>query len=194
MTQPEAIDTDLLPPGCGLFFRWLFATILGMGIGWAAGWQISFQVPGALASAALGLSIGLVLGLFQGWVLRNHLHRPWIWVVVTGLGWAAGLSLGAWIAQHFGFSDILFGLFTGLVTGLVVGAAQWVFLQKRVTSAGWWILASTFAWTASLLFYQPGVSWLGFYYGTLSGIVTGIAILWLVYRPVPDVEQPANPE
>ncbi len=191
MSNTGPNESELIPPGCGLFFRWLFASILGMGIGWAAGWQISFLVPGTWSVAALGAITGLGLGIFQGWVLRPHFRRAMaIWTGATTLGWVVGISLGAWIAQHIGLSDVLFGLVVGLAAGFVVGAAQWAFLQKKVTRAGWWILASAFGWMSSLIFYQPGLSWLGFYYGTLSGIVTGVAILWLIYRPIPENDKP----
>jgi hypothetical protein len=101
--------------------------------------------------------------------------------------------LGAWVAQVYGLSELAFGIVTGLITGLVVGLAQWVFLRTQVTRAGWWIPASVFAWTSGLVFYQPGASWLGLYIGTLAGIVTGIVILWLIYRPEPDANQPETP-
>ncbi len=179
-------ENQLIPPGCGMWFAWLFANILGTALGWAAGWQASFRAPGILVTIALGAVLGLVQGFFQWLVLRSHLNGAGRWVLVTMLGWAAGFALGVLLAQRLGLAEAAFGLVTGAVAGTILGLFQWIYLRGRVTSASWWLPASIFAWASTLIFYQPGASWIGVFYGTLSGIVTGVAILWLIYRPMPD--------
>ena len=105
------------------------------------------------------------------------------WILASGLGWTAGLPVGAILAQRIGLSEALFGVVMGAVIGVTTGLLQWIYLSRHVTSAGWWIPANIFAWASSILYYQAGVSWLGVLYGALAGIVTGVAILWLIYRP-----------
>jgi hypothetical protein len=187
MEQKESREEgELVPPGCGLFFSWLLANIAGTALGWALGWRMSFLAPGGLSAAALGLTTGFILGAAQWLVLRGHFRGAAWWILATALGWMVGISTGAWLAQQYGLSEFAFGLVTGIVTGLCSGAAQWLFLKRRVMSAGWWLPASLFAWASSLIYYQPGATWLGILYGALSGIVTGVAMLWLVYRPAKD--------
>jgi hypothetical protein len=173
-----------VPPGCGLFFAWLAASAIATTLGWRLGWRLSFLAPGGLATAILGLTLGLSLGAAQWLVLRGHFRGPGWWIPVTALGWTVGITVGAWLGQQFGLAEIGFGIVLGTVTGLCLGAVQWLFLRRRVTRAGWWLPASTFAWASSLIYYQPGISWLGGLMGVLAGIVTGVAILWLIYRPV----------
>jgi hypothetical protein len=181
-SQPD----QLLPPGCGLFFSWLILTILGAGIGWAAGWLASFHVPGQLATMFLGIVFGAVLGLFQWLPLRGHLNKSILWVILSSLGWGIGFPIGALFAQRFGLTEATFGLAVGIVAGFCVGLFQWIYLRRQLSGAGWWILANAFVWGWSLVFYRPGVSAIGAFYGALSGIVTGITMMWLIYRPIPD--------
>jgi hypothetical protein len=107
------------------------------------------------------------------------------WVIASALGWSAGFSIGAAFAQRLGLSDIFFGVIVGFVTGAILGILQWLVLRQNVLSAGWWVPASIFAWTSSMLYYRPGVTGAGAYYGILSGLVTGTVLLWLIYRPEP---------
>jgi hypothetical protein len=155
-------------------------------IGWAVGWRASFLTPGVLSTVGLGATIGLILGSIQSLVLHGQLKGPGWWVLANVIGWAAGFSVGVWLGQQLGLTEATFGFVIGLVTGAFLGVSQWIVLRRQVPDAGWWIPACIFAWAASLLYYQPGVTWLGVLYGTLSGIVTGTVLLWLLYRPVPD--------
>lgn len=182
----ESVQGDPIPPGCGLWLGWMGLTFLGTAVGWAAAWRISFAVPGMLSIIALGGVMGLVLGLFQWPVLYGVLRAAWWWIVASVLGWAVGFPLGVFAAQQLGLVEAGFGVVTGTVTGACVGLAQWLVLRRQVTQAGWWLPATIFAWGVGLFYYQPGATWLGLLYGALVGIVTGIVLLWLIYRPVAD--------
>jgi hypothetical protein len=181
----ETEKGDFLPPGCGFWLGWLAASVLGMLLGWIIGWRASFLVPGGISTIVLGLIVGLILGFMQWLVLRNHLMRPGWWIIASALGWSAGFSIGAAVAQLLGFSEIFFGMVVGFIIGAFLGILQWLILRQKVLSAGWWVPASILAWTSSLLYYRPGISGAGAYYGILSGLVTGTVLLWLLYRPEP---------
>lgn len=188
MTE-EQKSTDSLPPGCGLWFSWFFASILGSLLGWLIGWQGSFFVPGALSTIVLGALMGTSLGIMQWLVLRGHINQASWWVPASAAGWAAGFTIGVSLAHSLSLAGIEFGVTVGVITGAFLGLSQWLVLRNHVTQAGWWVLASIFAWASGLLYYQPGVSWIGALYGTLTGMVTGLALLWLFYRPVSDEGQ-----
>jgi hypothetical protein len=173
-------------PGCGLLVGWVLATVLGSGLGWAAAWGLSFAVPAGLATAALGLVMGAVLGAAQAVLLRTHLKPAWPWVLVTALAWAVGFPGGIALAYRFGWVEAVLGGVVGAVVGLLQGLLQWGLLRGQVTQAGWWILASLFGWAVALFYYRPGLSAAGLFYGLLAGIVTGVALLWLFYRPTSD--------
>jgi hypothetical protein len=184
--DPQAAPSppsDPIPPGCGIYFSWLGLTILGSLLGWWLGWQLSYLVPGGLSTWTLAGVMGLVLGAAQWPVVQAHLPRSGWWVLATGLGWMAGFQLGSLLAYRFGLAGIAFGLLVGVVTGAVLGLFQWVYLQRWVSRAGWWVPASIFAWASSLIYFRPGPNALGGLMGALVGLVTGLALLWLVYRP-----------
>jgi hypothetical protein len=182
MTSSET--SDLLPSGCGLWISWLFASIFGGLLGWWLGWRASFLIPGFFSTVTLGLFMGLVLGALQWLVLRSHLNGAGWWVPASGVGWGLGFTTGVLLAQQFGLMEVGFGLSIGLTTGLCLGIFQWMVLKGNVSKAGVWVPVNIFAWGTSLVFYRPGSTALGAYIGTLSGMVTGLAMLWLIYRPI----------
>ena len=182
--EPEA--GELLPPGCGLWLGWIITSIIGSASGWALGWWASMIAPGMISTAIIGSTMGIFLGSMQWLVIRGIVDRSGWWPLASVFGWGAGFSIGVEIAQRLGLSDIMFGLVVGVLIGTLLGLSQWVVLHRQVTKAGWWIPASTFAWASSLIYYRPGITGVGAVYGILSGIVTGIVLLWLFYRPVPD--------
>jgi hypothetical protein len=183
MSDTPSPDSDLIPPGCGMFLAWLLVTTLGSTAGWALGWQASYLAPGWLAVFALAGVMGLVLGAAQWLVLRANLGGAGWWAAATGLGWAAGFPLGAETAGRLGLVGLPFGLLAGLVTGAALGLLQWLVLRRQVTRAFWWVPVSVFAWASALIYYRPGANWLGLLFGLLVGIASGVALLWLVYRP-----------
>jgi hypothetical protein len=66
--------------------------VLASGIGWAAGRGLVVAVLPPQATVLAGGIIGAALGLAQWLVLRNRIVRSWWWIIVSGLGWAVGLT------------------------------------------------------------------------------------------------------
>lgn len=182
----ETPAVEGLPPGCGLWFGWIIASSLGTGIGWALGWRASYALPGLFSPLAIGLVVGLLLGAVQMVVLRGLVSNPVRWAGATALGWGLGFPAGSTLAQLFGLTEIWFGALTGAVVGLFLALFQWLVLHGRVSRAWLWAPTSLFAWATSMIYYRPGITAIGFLYGLLAGIVTGVTLVWLVYRPVDD--------
>ena len=121
------------------------------------------------------------------------------WVLASIVGMVVGLLigflslsiiydvLGDWLIYNV-LGDWLDFLFLGIVPGIGVGVLQWLVLRRRVSVAGWWVLASAAAGygiLAGFIGYSESLS-----FGTLlrftgvvalGGAVTGI-LQWLVLR------------
>jgi len=123
-----------------------------------------------------------VKGSQVGWVF-------WLqWVLASTVGMFVGYPVGA-ITLGNVLGDWLGTLFFGTGLGIGVGVLQWLVLRRRVSGAGWWVLASAaggygivqaaphmFSPSLSfgaLLSYTPVVA--------LGGAVTG-TLQWLVLR------------
>jgi hypothetical protein len=182
-TEPAKQDADLLPPGCGMWFAWLFTSTIGMGLGWVLGWQLSFLIPGVFSTVMLGAAVGLILGALQWPVLRIQFQNSGLWILHTAAGWGVGFALGVFIVQSFGLIDWLFGLVLGVIVGAVVGISQWLFLARRTPKAGWWVPVSVFSLASGLVYYRAEAPWLGLLIGALYGIVTGVALVWMLFGP-----------
>jgi hypothetical protein len=104
------------------------------------------------------------------------------------LGFFIGFFLGALIIDIAG----IWLTFTviAILLGLGVGVLQWLVLRKRVSRAGWWVLASAAGGTLlfqnvfegiywSLEGFGALLSWIGVV--ALGGAVTG-TLQWLVLR------------
>jgi hypothetical protein len=177
-------SADLLPPGCGMWFAWVFTSTVGAAVGWILGWQVSFIIPGIFSTIMLGAVTGLVIGSLQWLVLRAQFNRSALWILATSAGWAIGFSLGVFTAQSFELIDWSFGLAAGIVTGAVVGVSQWLYLSRRVPRALLWIPLSTFALASGFIYYRAEAVWIGLLFGALYGIVTGVGLVWFLFGPV----------
>jgi hypothetical protein len=124
------------------------------------------------------------------------------WVVASTVGWFVGLIMmyiiGFLMAESFDI-EWLTDLYMGIMLGIGVGVLQWLVLRRRVSRAGWWVLASAagFVVVGGSVFGAADVVF-GFLEGmggmssfinvlgrtvvvALGGAVTGI-LQWLVLR------------
>jgi hypothetical protein len=131
------------------------------------------------------------------------------WVVASTVGWFVGFILsfvlgsiiveGVYGGEFYVLGSILSGLIGGAVVGAVAGILQWLVLRRRVSSAGWWVLASTAGFIVGFGGVEPAIyvafgypeemggisSFTSFLVWTvfiaLGGAVTGI-LQWLILR------------
>ena len=120
-----------------------------------------------------------------GWVF-------WLlWVLASTVGMFVGFTMGFLTAAltYDVLGDRLAFSFFGIVLGIAVGVLQWLVLRRRVSRAGWWVLASAAGGYGIILAGFEGLSEsLSFgallsYTGVvaLGGAVTG-TLQWLVLR------------
>jgi hypothetical protein len=145
----------------GLWFWWVAATLVGLGIGllganyWGAEMaSSSFYWTGEMAFSTYATVMGLLLGLgtsiAQWLVLRSHLNYAGWWVLASGVGWAAStflVSMPTGSPPHFTVVGAVPWAFAG---GAIIGLGQWLILARQVRGAGWWLLASATGWALFL--------------------------------------------
>jgi hypothetical protein len=125
---------------------------------------------------ALGLPLlmGLTLALGLGWVMRRYLRRIKLWMLLTGVGVAAGMLAAIAIRAYSPVEAVP----ASILTGLIVGVLQWPALRHEVTAAGWWILANAIAWPISLIPIAGTVTGV-----PVTGVITGMVMMWLLNHP-----------
>jgi hypothetical protein len=125
-----------------LRWAWPVAIVIGIPIGGYAANIIVGKVDAVGAALISGLIAGAIIGAAQWWALRSLV--PWLWVVATSVGMAAGLTAGAALVDY-GISRGDLALM-GAVTGLAVGGLQALLLARRGSGALWWAVVNPPAW------------------------------------------------
>jgi hypothetical protein len=167
-------------------------------------------VWGTAHSGAIGKGVQSILlffvvpGVFAGatqWlVMRGRMpHANWL-VFASAFGWGLGIVLLILIvatmvatgAEESGTTTLLMSIAPGLVSGTV----QWLLLRRQVAGSGWWILATTIAFSAQILFFfvvrqGEDLSFAvsvagGFLSGAGYGLFTGVAIVRVLTNRCPE--------
>ena len=111
------------------------------------------------------------------------------WVLACTVGWFVGFIIsfvlgsiiveGTYGGEFSVLGSILSGLIGGAAAGAVVGILQWLVLRRRVSRAGWWVLASCAGLAVA---WGSGYTYGGLFVAVaLGGAVAGI-LQWLVLR------------
>ena len=125
-----------------LRWAWPVAIIVGIPIGGYAANIIIGKVDSFGTALVGGLIAGAIIGAAQWLALRSLV--PWLWLVATSVGMAAGLTAGAALVDY-GISRGDLALM-GAVTGLAVGGLQAFLLARRGSGALWWMAVNPPAW------------------------------------------------
>ena len=203
-------------PDWGIIFKWGLVTAIGLII--SDGIQAYFIRPNSLLSFFIpGITIG-VLQWWYFLRNKINNAGIWVWVTFLGwaLSWFSGGLAGsvtnlllALINGTITEGDVInagsspLGLPVQIIVhGIMLGIIQWFFfMRKKFKMAAWWIPASTLGWSVSIL-----IGWLiipamaqiigwnesgledSAIRGVIFGLITGIAINWLMEQPLPDTK------
>jgi hypothetical protein len=145
LTHPVPTARRLDPPTSAttrLRWAWPVAIIVGVPIGGLVANLVVGKIDGVGPALAGGLIAGAIIGAAQWLALRPF--TPWLWIVATSFGMAAGLSAGAAMVDY-GISRGDLAVM-GAVTGLGVGGLQAFLLARRGSGALWWVAVNPPAW------------------------------------------------
>lgn len=126
----------------------------------------------------------LLTGAVQYGILRRVLPRLGWWVPATLGGWLLGILLTG-IAIPLQWMEPININPTFLLLGLSIGFSQWLVLRRRLSAAGWWIVANLLGWALLALvtggnsFDQFGLFIVGFF-----PACTTAAVLAFLRKPV----------
>ncbi len=200
--------------GAGLAFGFAMVSRYGEAIGRAL--SPSSDSGLALVGAMVG-TMTVPVGILQWIVLRQHYDLAGRWVLASTIGWVIGLALGWSVSMAMSEStgdpvrSAVTGALIGGIGGGVSGMMQWFVTRDqgsqipqtpRDLGAGWWLLASVVGWGVAF-----GAAWstawfigrlsdwiatyamIGVIVGGVGGAFTGIALVWLLRRPIQLVPQ-----
>lgn len=181
-----------------LLAGWIVANAAGWGVGLALGTLLTIagdRIPGLnedrFFAYAILVALGLATGAAQWVVMRRYLPQPARWVPATLVGYAlCALIVGsANSAQLAGAGPWDDALMVGLI-GAVIGLSQWWILRQNYRQAWLWVVATAAGFLGLFWLTQnPSHTWSALIIrstvvGTLAAVVPGIALVWLVRRPL----------
>ena len=131
--------------------------------------------------------VGFLTGVLQYGLLRRYLPRMGWWVLATPGGWLLGVLLilisgwlNFWTYESWDI-DLAF-----ILLGLSIGVGQWLLLRRRLSRAGWWIVASVAGWVLLGLVTGDSLDQFGLLLmGFLPACVTAAMLALLLNQALP---------
>jgi hypothetical protein len=196
------MNANQLNAGRGYWLAWFLISLIGFGIGAVLGMPFSyglFPTDPLPAAITFGIVMGATGGYFQWVVLRERIAGAGLWGMASALG--LGSAIGAVIAANLEENYAPAVFLIGSVFGVVSGILQWLILRRKLSRAGWWLLANmvgslvgAIAFSIAIAIGEMG-NWglaamaLGLVFGAGNGAITGAALVWLLRQSSPkDVE------
>jgi hypothetical protein len=170
---------------------------IGDGIpGQFMGVQAAF-IYGALFGALQGAIFGMIGGLLQVLILRHYITKAYWWILVSVLVWTFYWGFVWGHAWAWGWTGITLAICRfdskipyGLFGTIGLGVFQWLILRKQVPKAYSWIFIVVFSWfilrfiaeeiTRIMGAWTSPMNWAWIMAGSLHGVVTGVALMWLL--------------
>jgi len=187
-------NTERGKPGWVFWGWWFLASTLVPAVGLAMLLFAWLVIASGNLTHGKGIEILLVgipllfasIGIAQWLVLRRQVSEPGWWVLSSTVGGVVGLVVGLIVGGAVGGvaveavgeladGNVVGGLVGFAAFGASVGIAQWFVLRRKVSRAGWWVLASTVGVVVPVVGY---------------GAITGAALVWLLRQPVPEEARP----
>lgn len=108
--------------------------VLASGLGGVAVGALGFAMGGAVGGPLGGAVIGASLGIPQWLVLRHRVSQAYMWVLISIVGFALGLSAGEAVGFAVGGAVgwPIGGTIHGIVVGAITGAALVWLLRQPV--------------------------------------------------------------
>ena len=133
--------------------------LLGCLLGTLAGWlnllflgMVFLNTPNlnhpSYWTALFGLC-GIIAGAIQGGFLRRVTQPSLLWLLVSGTGWSIAsivFSQGSGSVATIG--DLILA---GLICGGIASLPQWLFLQRSLPFAAFWLVLSANTWSILLV-------------------------------------------
>jgi hypothetical protein len=131
-----------------LWVRWILANVAGVVLASVAGLILAFALGTEWETVAATRYFfwvyAFLLGTGQWLILRQRGFRypPWVVTTVGGALLYSVVITATWDPVWSRYSGIWVAVATLTLYGAAIGMAQWLYLRKRFSGAGWWILAT----------------------------------------------------
>jgi len=179
------------------WLAWVLASAIGYCFGAILGSAVASNLfPLDRFYAANGITLGIVTGAvggyFQWVVLRERITGAGLWWLPGALG--LGLAIGVIITTGTGRNYPVAGLLMAAIFGVTSGVLQWLILRRKISLAGWWLLANILGTLvgatgfpiAGIIFdagnWGLGLLTFGLLFGAGNGAITGAALIWLLRK------------
>jgi hypothetical protein len=142
--------------------------------------------------------LGLGGGFMQWLVLRRRIAGAVWWIPASALGFPISLVIAdkaMRLVGDFAAAPILLGVLFGVLSG----SMPWLVLHRQNARAGWWLPAHllgavvggafgivAFHSAALMGLYQFTWAAAGAMFGSGLGAITGIALVWLLRKSIPE--------
>ena len=111
---------------------WAVATAAGLGIALASVTAVIGQIESTTEAVILGAACGVVIGIGQSLLLRRqHVANSWVWILATGLAWAAGWLVTASVGVALAPGWPVYGLTGAIASQLITTIALWRLVRSR---------------------------------------------------------------
>lgn len=192
---------------------WVAASAVGNGLG-AVAYDWPVRMPRDVPSDPSMITEGLVMigglimltlpAILQWLVLRHWLPREGWWIPASAVGKFLSFYPVILAIARFTYpspnASPLAATALLLLAGAVAGGMEWLVLRRRVSQAGWWVLARSLGSLGAIHVYSFVAKDDVFRFflgglasGAISGAVAGLALVWLLRNSAERLDDATRP-